>query len=286
MIPGRPNVGDAQSRRLLAIMDVRQNKTVWADASRVRRRRAQGEARRSRRASTAQLVHARRVGRRAAECRGGAIARQQGPLVREGRSGNRQGISSRRPPRRRLDSRAGRSADRADSAAARASRGCRTTNASCFCRRRKATSTCTRSMSTAATPQARALTSGKWEVTSAQLSNDRKTVFLTTNEVHPGERQFYTMSVDGGARTRVTTATGIERSDRVAGREGARGHLFLQHQTAGAVRDAADGRRAAEAGHDVADRGMARLQVDRPEGDHLQDARRRRTCTRGCSRRR
>ena len=60
----------------------------------------------------------------------------------------------------------------------------------------------------AATPQARALTTGKWEVTSAQLSSDRKTVFVTTNEVHPGERQFYTLSVDGGARTRITTATG------------------------------------------------------------------------------
>src|SRR6185503_2395925 len=33
MIPGRPNVGDAQGRRLLAIMDVKNNKTVWADAS-------------------------------------------------------------------------------------------------------------------------------------------------------------------------------------------------------------------------------------------------------------
>ncbi len=56
--------------------------------------------------------------------------------------------------------------------------------------------------------QAKALTSGKWEVTSAQLSADRKTVFLQTNEVHPGERHFYTMSVDGGARTKFTTETG------------------------------------------------------------------------------
>ena len=47
---------------------------------------------------------------------------------------------------------------------------------------------------TAAAPPARALTSGKWEVTAAQLSNDRKAIFVTTNEVHPGERQFYTMS--------------------------------------------------------------------------------------------
>jgi dipeptidyl aminopeptidase/acylaminoacyl peptidase len=60
----------------------------------------------------------------------------------------------------------------------------------------------------AAAPQARALTSGKWEVTSAQMSTDRTRLFIETNEVHPGERQFYTMSVDGGARTRITTMTG------------------------------------------------------------------------------
>ncbi len=61
---------------------------------------------------------------------------------------------------------------------------------------------------TAASPKAVALTSGKWEVTSAQLSNDRTKFFLTTNEVHPGQRHFYTMSVDGGARTKITSMTG------------------------------------------------------------------------------
>ncbi len=61
---------------------------------------------------------------------------------------------------------------------------------------------------TAAQPQATVLTSGNWEVTSAGLSADRRRVFLTTNEVHPGERHFYTMPVDGGARTKVTTMTG------------------------------------------------------------------------------
>jgi dipeptidyl aminopeptidase/acylaminoacyl peptidase len=61
---------------------------------------------------------------------------------------------------------------------------------------------------TAAAPKAVALTSGKWEVTNAQLSNDRQTLVLQTNEVHPGERQIYTMSVNGGARTRVTSMTG------------------------------------------------------------------------------
>ena len=36
------------------------------------------------------------------------------------------------------------------------------------------------------------LTSGKWEVSSADLSRDGSRFYLTTNEVHPGERQVYT----------------------------------------------------------------------------------------------
>jgi dipeptidyl aminopeptidase/acylaminoacyl peptidase len=65
---------------------------------------------------------------------------------------------------------------------------------------------------TAPTPQPRALTSGKWEVTDARLSRDRRTMFLTTNEVHPGERHLYTMSLDTGARTRVTSMTGANEA--------------------------------------------------------------------------
>jgi dipeptidyl aminopeptidase/acylaminoacyl peptidase len=60
----------------------------------------------------------------------------------------------------------------------------------------------------AATPQPKALTSGSFEVSNVQLSSDRRTLFFTSNEVHPGERHFYTMSVDGGPRTRITTLTG------------------------------------------------------------------------------
>jgi dipeptidyl aminopeptidase/acylaminoacyl peptidase len=61
---------------------------------------------------------------------------------------------------------------------------------------------------TAANPAPKALTSGKWEVASARLSKDRTTIFFTAGEVHPGEQQFYTMSVDGGPFTRITTTTG------------------------------------------------------------------------------
>jgi dipeptidyl aminopeptidase/acylaminoacyl peptidase len=52
------------------------------------------------------------------------------------------------------------------------------------------------------------LTSGKWEVTSAELSNDATKFYVTTNEVHPGERHVYTVPADGGVRTRITSMEG------------------------------------------------------------------------------
>ena len=61
---------------------------------------------------------------------------------------------------------------------------------------------------TAAAPAARQLTSGRFEIENARLSNDRTRVFFSSTEVHPGERHFYTMPVDGGPRTRITAMTG------------------------------------------------------------------------------
>jgi dipeptidyl aminopeptidase/acylaminoacyl peptidase len=55
---------------------------------------------------------------------------------------------------------------------------------------------------------ARALTSGAWEVVWVDLSPGGKTFLLTTTEAHPGERHLYTMPVEGGERTRLTTAVG------------------------------------------------------------------------------
>jgi dipeptidyl aminopeptidase/acylaminoacyl peptidase len=52
------------------------------------------------------------------------------------------------------------------------------------------------------------LTQGKWEVLDVELSPDKREFFLTTNEPSPFEQQLYRMSVRGGARTRVTTASG------------------------------------------------------------------------------
>ena len=54
----------------------------------------------------------------------------------------------------------------------------------------------------------RALTSGKFEVSDARLSRDRKQWYLTTNEVHPGERHFYRMPLEGGPREQITRRPG------------------------------------------------------------------------------
>jgi len=63
----------------------------------------------------------------------------------------------------------------------------------------------------AAEPAARQLTQGKWEIESLSLSPDKKKFYITSTEVHPGERHIYSMAVDvsgGGARTRLTSMTG------------------------------------------------------------------------------
>ncbi len=52
------------------------------------------------------------------------------------------------------------------------------------------------------------LTSGKFEVTDVDLSNDGSKFYLTTSEAGAPEQQFYSMSVNGGPRTRITTESG------------------------------------------------------------------------------
>jgi dipeptidyl aminopeptidase/acylaminoacyl peptidase len=54
----------------------------------------------------------------------------------------------------------------------------------------------------------KALTSGPWEVQGVQLSEDRKTFWLTTNQRHPGEKLLYRLPVQGGTPELVTPAEG------------------------------------------------------------------------------
>jgi dipeptidyl aminopeptidase/acylaminoacyl peptidase len=62
-------------------------------------------------------------------------------------------------------------------------------------------------------PAARQLTQGQWEIESIALSPDKKKFYITSTEVHPGERHIYSMSVDGGARTKLTSMTGASAGE-------------------------------------------------------------------------
>jgi len=60
---------------------------------------------------------------------------------------------------------------------------------------------------------ARQLTQGKWELTDVALSQDRSRFYFTSTEVHPGERHLYSMAVDGGTRTKLTSMTGASAGE-------------------------------------------------------------------------
>ncbi|MBN2174643.1 MAG: S9 family peptidase, partial [Bacteroidales bacterium] len=58
------------------------------------------------------------------------------------------------------------------------------------------------------TKDKKALTSGKFEVSDAFISNDKKNFYFTANKVHPGVTHFYRMPVWGGELTQITSMEG------------------------------------------------------------------------------
>jgi len=209
MIPGRSNVGDVQGRRMLAILDVRGNKMVWADAA------AFAGVERKAKPADADVPR---------------ILNWAAPDVSEDGAFGVVAVRSQDNKDRwyvTVDPATGKASIidwlhddawiREQSVAGGAGGGLGGGAGLAWLPDNKRFLFLSESSGymqlysvdmSAGKPAAKALTSGKWEVTDARLSNDRKTVFLTTNEVHPGERHFYTMSVDGGALTKITSMTG------------------------------------------------------------------------------
>ncbi len=64
-----------------------------------------------------------------------------------------------------------------------------------------------------ATGQRKQLTSGKFEIDSAELSPDGTMFYIVSNEAHPGERHVYSLSVDGGPRTKITGEAGSHQGE-------------------------------------------------------------------------
>jgi len=56
------------------------------------------------------------------------------------------------------------------------------------------------------------LTSGKWEVQTLQLSNDKKTFYFTANMTHPGITNFYRVPVTGGEPVKISTLKGMSET--------------------------------------------------------------------------
>lgn len=54
----------------------------------------------------------------------------------------------------------------------------------------------------------RALTQGNYEVQRAQLSSDKSSFYITTNQVHPGEQHFYHLTISDGTMIKITSMTG------------------------------------------------------------------------------
>lgn len=56
--------------------------------------------------------------------------------------------------------------------------------------------------------QKKQISSGNYEIQKAQLSNDKKYFYISSNEVHPGEQQFYKLEIASGKKERITGMTG------------------------------------------------------------------------------
>ncbi len=58
------------------------------------------------------------------------------------------------------------------------------------------------------TGERKVLSSGMYEVSDVSLSNDKRFFYLTSNEVHPGEKHFYRLPVAGGKAERLSMMEG------------------------------------------------------------------------------
>jgi len=63
-----------------------------------------------------------------------------------------------------------------------------------------------------ATASRRAITEGTFEIDTVDVSSDGAHFYLQSTEAHPGERHIYRVPVDGGARERLTVATGAHQA--------------------------------------------------------------------------
>jgi dipeptidyl aminopeptidase/acylaminoacyl peptidase len=213
MINGRTNVGDSQGRRLLAVLDLKANKSVWADAS--------GFAGKEKTAKADDSGPARLVDWGAPECtedgtRCLASVRSQDNHDRwlvtiDPATGKATAVDNLHDDAWIREGTV--STGTGGGGAGGFGGGAGVTwlpdnKRALYLAERDGWMHIWSLDMSAARPAPKALTTGKWEVSNARLSSDRTKIYYTSSEVHPGERHFYSLSVDGGPATRITMMPG------------------------------------------------------------------------------
>jgi len=209
MIPGRAKVGDAQGRRRLAVLDLQTGRTAWADASFAGKRQvvqpsAQGGDRKEvDREVNWSMPLLSKDGRLAVASVRAADFKDRWLVAVDAESGKSRVIDSTHDDAWVLDGGFGSSGG-----------GFLPDQKSVYYTAEK-DGWMHLHVVDASRPGAspRALTSGRFEVSMVSLSPDRTRFYLTANERHPGERHLYSMPVEGGERTQITTMTGANFCD-------------------------------------------------------------------------
>ena len=215
-IPGRANVGDTQDRRLLAILNLKTGKSVWADGSFAPPVAPEEEKEKAEKEEPPATAPEGRPGRRAER-----DIRWSMPIVSDD---GKYAVASARSADNKdrwivaLDAETGttRVLDVLHDEAWVREGGLTGGGVTFLADSSRMAFLSERDgwmhlytldvASESATPAQ--LTSGKWEVASVDLARDGKTFYITSNEVHPGERHLYTMPAAGGPRTKITAMTG------------------------------------------------------------------------------
>jgi dipeptidyl aminopeptidase/acylaminoacyl peptidase len=199
-IPGRSNVGDTQDRRLLAVLNIKAGKSVWADAS-----------------FAPPVVEPEKQGEKKAE----REVRWSMPIVS---ADGKFAVAAARSADNKdrwyvtLDAETGKTRliDTLHDDAWVREAGFGTSSIEFLPDNRRISFLSERDGwmhlytldVTGANTKAVQLTEGRWEVTSAEVAPDGKKFYITTTESHPGERHVYSLALDGGARTKITSMPG------------------------------------------------------------------------------
>ncbi len=69
------------------------------------------------------------------------------------------------------------------------------------------------------------LTQGPYEVQDARLSENKEYFYITTNEVHPGEKHFYRLGIANGKKEKISSATGANLVTLAPGEK----HIAILH---------------------------------------------------------